>query len=223
MNALRRNRGAYRVRAGAFDPRDYFDEVAALEKEWKEWVSRGNGESWSAIVLENNGKPKLPGYGPDSRLWALARTLGTNIRRVALARLGPGGWVKEHRDINGAVLTGMLRFHFPLITHAEVIFRIDGVECHLAEGDIWFLDTSYRHSVRNASQVHRVHLIVDFDSNSEAAQLLPAKDLRDYVHQVGYLAACTGKALSLLGTPRVLLHRSRQAYHALVKRESATL
>jgi len=220
QNALRRTRGAYRVRAGAFDPRDYVDEVAALEKEW---VALGNGERWSAIVLEKNGKPKLPGYGPGSRLWALARTLGTDIRRVALARLGPGGWIKEHRDINGAVLAGMLRFHFPLITHEEVIFRIDGVDHHLPEGDIWFLDTSYRHAVRNASQVHRVHLIVDFDSRSEAARLLPAKDLRDYVHQVGYLAVCIGKALSLVGTPRVLLNRSRQAYHALVRRESATL
>ena len=77
--------------------------------------------------------------------------------------------------------------------------------------------------MRNASQVHRVHLIVDFDSSSKVAELLPAKDLRDYVHQVGYLAACVGKALSLVGTPRVLLTRGRQAYHALVKRQSATL
>jgi hypothetical protein len=219
-NSVRHVRGAYRVRTGAFEPRDYLDELAALEKEW---VALGNGERWSAIVLEKNGQPKLPGYGPHSRLWALARTLGKDIRRVALARLGPGGWIKEHRDINGAVLAGMLRFHFPLVTHEGVIFKVDGIEHHLPAGDIWYLDTSYRHAVRNESQVHRVHLIVDFDSNSEAAQLLPAKELRDYVHQAGYLAVCAGKALSLVGTPRVLFNRGRQAYRAIVKRESATL
>jgi hypothetical protein len=212
-------RGAIRVHTGAFDPAEYLDELAAMEREWRDL---GHGAGWSAIVLEKNGKSMLPGYGPDSKTYKLARMLGSDIRRVAVARLAAGGWIKEHRDINGAALTGMLRFHFPLVTSDEVVFEVDRVPLRLAAGEVWYLDTSYRHAVRNESNRDRVHLIVDFDNRSEAARLLPAKGFMDYVHQVAYLGACAGKMLSLVASPREMGLRARQAYRAFVKRETAT-
>ena len=49
-------------------------------------------------------------------------------------------------------------------------------------GELWTLDTSYQHSVRNRSNQVRVHLVVEVLANGWVWSLLPKKGVAYYRH-----------------------------------------
>ncbi len=81
--------------------------------------------------------------------------------RVSLAKLLPGGHISEHRDKNFS-LTHSHRVHIPIITDPGVVFKIHDEEKHLPTGEIFEINNRRNHSVTNASDVERVHLILDW-------------------------------------------------------------
>jgi len=87
--------------------------------------------------------------------------------------LEPGATIHPHRDLTGAGLNNRIRFHLPIVTNPDVDFRVSGDRVTMKPGDLWCLDTSYRHSVHNGGTESRVHIVVECDITPQLRQRLP--------------------------------------------------
>lgn len=92
---------------------------------------------------------------------------------VRLLTLPPGGVIQEHRDDDVSFQTGALRLHAPIVTHPDVEFHLGGQRMGWKAGELWFGDFSQTHSVRNRSNVTRVHLVIDVLVTEELLDLFP--------------------------------------------------
>lgn len=75
--------------------------------------------------------------------------------------LEPGAVIHPHRDLTGAGLNNRIRFHVPIVTNDRVEFIVDGKRERMAPGDLWCLDTSYMHQVKNNGDATRVHIVIE--------------------------------------------------------------
>lgn len=87
--------------------------------------------------------------------------------------LDPGAVLHPHRDLTGASMNNRIRFHVPVITNPSVEFIVNNEKIKMAPGDLWCLDTSYVHSVRNDGDQTRVHIIVECNINDVIKKRLP--------------------------------------------------
>ena len=96
---------------------------------------------------------------------------------VRILFLPPGGHIKDHFDFHTSFQFGLLRLHIPIITHPDVIFMIGGQRVIWNAGELWYGDFSKVHSVKNDSQVVRVHMVIDVQINDFVLSLFP----EDYI------------------------------------------
>ena len=95
--------------------------------------------------------------------------------RVRLSKLKAGASIVPHVDTN------TLRFHIPIVTHPDVIFHINDERVFMEAGELWFLDTSFKHAVENRSPVDRVHMLIDVEYNAWVRSLFPSSIPFEYV------------------------------------------
>jgi hypothetical protein len=93
---------------------------------------------------------------------------------VRILFLPPGGHIKDHFDFHTSFQFGLLRLHIPVVTHPDVEFVIDGQRVSWNEGELWYGDFSKVHSVKNNSQIVRVHMVIDVQINDFVLGLFPA-------------------------------------------------
>ncbi len=98
---------------------------------------------------------------------------------VRILFLPPGGQIRDHFDFHTSFQFGLLRLHIPIITHPEVVFVIGGQRVRWNPGELWFGDFSKVHSVRNDSDIVRVHMVIDVQINDYVLGLFPP----DYVER----------------------------------------
>jgi aspartyl/asparaginyl beta-hydroxylase (cupin superfamily) len=87
--------------------------------------------------------------------------------------LEPGAVLHPHRDLTGASMNNRIRFHVPVVTNPGVEFIVNNEKIKMAPGDLWCLDTSYVHSVRNDGNETRVHIIIECNINDKIKNRLP--------------------------------------------------
>ena len=92
---------------------------------------------------------------------------------VRILFLPPEGHIKDHFDFHTSFQFGLLRLHIPIVTHPEVAFLIDGQLMDWKPGELWYGDFSKVHSVKNNSQVVRVHMVIDVQINDFVLSLFP--------------------------------------------------
>ncbi len=92
---------------------------------------------------------------------------------VRILFLPPGGHIKDHFDFHTSFHFGLLRLHIPIITHPDVTFVIAGERMSWNAGELWYGDFSKVHSVKNNSQVVRVHMVIDVQINDFVLSLFP--------------------------------------------------
>ena len=80
--------------------------------------------------------------------------------RVMLARMAPGGVIRPHRDANPAAKWPH-KVHVPLQTNDKVVFYVDGVGYHFAEGEAVEVSNMAVHAVENGGASDRIHLIFE--------------------------------------------------------------
>lgn len=85
---------------------------------------------------------------------------GTVIRAM-FAKLIAGGVIEEHMDKHPSFSVAH-RIHVPLMTNDDVDFIIDDEIFHLKEGMAYEVSNLDFHSVKNRSNVDRVHFIFDY-------------------------------------------------------------
>ncbi len=92
---------------------------------------------------------------------------------VRILFLPPGGHIRDHFDFHTSFQFGLLRLHIPIITHADVVFVIDGQRMSWNPGELWYGDFAKVHSVKNNSPVVRVHMVIDVQINDFVLSLFP--------------------------------------------------
>ena len=92
---------------------------------------------------------------------------------VRILFLPPGGHIKDHFDFHTSFQFGLLRLHIPIVTHPDVVFLIDGQRMVWNPGELWYGDFSKVHTVKNNSQIVRVHMVIDVQINDFVLGLFP--------------------------------------------------
>jgi hypothetical protein len=78
-----------------------------------------------------------------------------------LTRLRAGAVIPRHKD-EGPLTAKTHRIHVPVTTNTGCIFSVGEESKNLGVGQIWVIDNVNRyHSVENAGDTDRVHLIID--------------------------------------------------------------
>lgn len=80
---------------------------------------------------------------------------------VRLLQLGAGAVIKLHTDNCLGYEDNFFRLHIPIITNSEVEFILDGNRLIMNEGECWYIDTNFTHSVANRGTKNRIHLVID--------------------------------------------------------------
>ena len=110
---------------------------------------------------------------------------------VRILFLPPEGHIKDHFDFHTSFQFGLLRLHIPIVTHPDVAFFIDGQRMFWNPGELWYGDFSKVHSVKNNSQIVRVHMVIDVQINEFVLSLFPEE----------FIARRRGEGISITTDP----------------------
>lgn len=99
-------------------------------------------------------------YAKAVALQQMSRVGGTRLGRVMLTRLQPGGRIQRHKD-EGAYPAYYERYHYCLQGGQGNVFSCGGETVEMQSGEVWWFQNLVEHSVANAMQQERIHLIVD--------------------------------------------------------------
>lgn len=80
---------------------------------------------------------------------------------VRLLRLSVGAEIKPHKDYCLGYEDGCFRIHIPVITNNEVEFILDNERLIMNEGECWYINANFTHSVANRGNEDRIHLVID--------------------------------------------------------------
>ena len=80
---------------------------------------------------------------------------------VRLLQLAVGAEIKPHSDHCLGYEDGSFRLHIPIITNPDVEFILDGKRLVMNEGECWYIDANFEHSVANRGKQDRIHLVID--------------------------------------------------------------
>jgi len=80
---------------------------------------------------------------------------------VRLLQLAVGAEIKPHSDHCLGYEDGSFRLHIPIITNNGVEFILDGKRLLMNEGECWYIDANFIHSVANKGNEDRIHLVID--------------------------------------------------------------
>lgn len=132
--------------------------------DWRESYDRPIWKEWSHLV-----QPVLDAAVAD---YGYARGA---FPRIMLARMSPGGVIRPHRD-TGPAAHWPHKIHVPIVTNKDVVFYVDAVPHHFAEGEAVEVNNMTRHSVENRGSTDRIHLIFEYyDLDQQAPAWAPSR------------------------------------------------
>jgi quercetin dioxygenase-like cupin family protein len=162
------------------------DLQICLQTQWKEHFNdQDYMGSWTGIALRSQSGNTADIFANNSDLpfidtpllfsctyfQELLNQLLFEKETVRLLRLQPGSIVKEHRDNGLAYRFDCFRLHIPIVTAANVAFKVGGNTIPLKEGECWYADFDLPHSVINDSEQERIHLVIDGKRNTWTDEL----------------------------------------------------
>lgn len=189
-----------------FDADRLATEVSQFaDTEWRE-IQNGSGEVLPLISKRGEDNNDLTGeMRPTARLarcgylQQVLASFDMVLGRTRLVRLPAGANTAMHVDFSHHWHT-RVRIHIPIKTAAEVIFSCGPEEINMGAGECWVFDTWRRHRFVNASQVQRLHLVIDSTGSATFWNVVRAMEqaMRDQQsHQAGILPYDIGRITSL--------------------------
>lgn len=159
--------------------KDVIDITCSLtENNWLSYKSRKNlggvaGGYTDTIPLIYNTKDLLSAQHEHSMLSVFFQPIenirctyshkiaDASVARALITRMQPNSKIKSHKDM-GEISRKTHRVHLAVITNSQCWFTVHEETRHLAPGELWLIDnTDKYHSVLNAGDTERIHLIVD--------------------------------------------------------------
>jgi hypothetical protein len=154
------------------------------DQDWNQWGFRQNTfdvhlhtRSIPIAVNSSWSRPnELHTYDRHERYWPMFEQQVQALEAILLAhhgagyllqfilvKLQAGQQIPRHRD-SGWLLEANHRYHIAVKTDPRVAFTV-GSEClHMQPSEIWEINNTEHHSVVNASDQDRVHIIADWSS-----------------------------------------------------------
>lgn len=83
-----------------------------------------------------------------------------------LLKLEVGAEIKPHTDNCLGYEDGTFRLHIPVITNPDVHFILDNERLVMGEGECWYINANFTHSVANKGEQDRIHLVIDGERNA---------------------------------------------------------
>lgn len=163
-----------------FDAERLKEEIAQFSED--EWISHttGFGGNLSIPLISLYGEFNDAMHGPMKPTPALERceyvrqiitTFGEVFSRSRLMRLEPGCEVPPHVDINYHWFN-RVRIHIPITTTEDVLFYCGDKYVHMAAGEAWIFNSWAEHTVKNNSDISRVHLVLDTTGSTRFWELV---------------------------------------------------
>jgi hypothetical protein len=165
----------------SFDARSVQLDLQAFKPD--DWIPHFNTQyyegDWSGIALRAAADAHVALY-PDPTvetyvdtvalercpsISAILKEFKCGTESVRFLRLGPGAAIREHRDYRLSIEDGVARIHVPVKTSSRVEFYLDGSRVDMREGEAWYLNFNLPHSVTNAGDSERIHLVIDCIAN----------------------------------------------------------
>lgn len=168
----------------------YQFDVEKLQAEIKtifkpEWIphfnTNGYSGNWNSIALyAQNGDPtniyamsntddplmETPIIKNCEYLRTVIQFFKTKLLSVRLLKLEVGAFIKPHRDYNCGYEDDIFRIHIPIFTNTEVEFILDDHRLNMLEGQCWYTNVNFIHSVANKGTTDRIHLVIDGERNN---------------------------------------------------------
>jgi len=153
-----------------FDSERLAAEVAQFsEEDWRAHPQGFEGNS-ALLLISARGALDDDGLkGPQkptrllqrcSYLQQVLASFDTVLGRTRLMRLAPHADAKAHMDAS-YYWHQRVRIHVPIQTHADISFHAGDSAVHMAAGDCWIFNTWKMHTVKNATDQTRIHLVAD--------------------------------------------------------------
>lgn len=164
------------------------EELASiLDKKWIPHFNTGNySGAWNVISLyaQDGNASNIFALADDNvpvretevlntcpYLKSVIDTFKSPIISARILKLGAGAEIKAHRDHELGYEDGNFRLHVPIVTNADVQFVLDGDKLVMLPGECWYTNVNYIHSVKNAGDEDRIHLVIDCSRNEWSDQL----------------------------------------------------
>jgi hypothetical protein len=172
------------------------EELAAILREYeivphyRPYLTEAKG--WGAITLVGaNGDPndhrppqafakgtyrleKTPVLRLAPYMESIIDGFGVKTRRVRLMQLAAGRNIIWHDDGDEYGFDHQtIRLHVPVITNEHVEVQVSHEDCRWREGELWYLDNSFAHRLRNGGTEARVHLVVDLEVSDKVRAMFP--------------------------------------------------
>ena len=183
--------GVYRI-SEEFEHSDTLKEIykKLLNDEWGV-VHKGlnqYADNWKAIHFIRSGK-KTDYYNKFPEIEKVRSFFECRVNILAFYCAMPGTYIHPHIDMSGHLALGRLRFHVPLKTNEDctiIMGKKNPVSHHMGLNELWALDTSHTHSVKNESKEVRIHLLVEVHTNKWVWDLIPPRNFGYYVHMLKF-------------------------------------
>lgn len=95
------------------------------------------------------------------RVYGLCEHMGhKEIGRIFVSKLLAKSEVERHTD-EGDYFSKYGRYHLVVSTNPDAACEVDGEECFMPEGTVWWLDNGLPHSFWNKGTTDRIHVIWD--------------------------------------------------------------
>jgi aspartyl/asparaginyl beta-hydroxylase (cupin superfamily) len=167
-------------------------------------------EGWKAVHFYRNSR-ETPELQEFPEMLQVREFFKCPVRELMFYSVLPGTNIHPHRDMSGNLPCGCLRFHIPIVTNPQVEFVVGGRRLNMGEGELWALDTSYKHSVHNPSDRVRIHCVVEVVANDWVWAKLPPKALRYYSHVVAFWSVASLVGIRKLFTDPSFIFRNVRA------------
>lgn len=121
------------------------------------------GKADAIFALPNSDKKLIATDVLDSCLYFKEILDGFLFEKTAvrLLKLAVGAEIKPHSDHCLGYEDGSFRLHIPIITNSDVEFILDDTRLVMNEGECWYIDANFIHSVANRGSQDRIHLVID--------------------------------------------------------------
>lgn len=92
------------------------------------------------------------------------------VVRCEIINMSANSRVRDHKD-RSDVLYLSRRFHIPLKTNPMCFFTVNDQTVNMLEGNLYEINNTKWHNVRNASSENRIHLIIDIMPNEHTENI----------------------------------------------------
>ncbi len=197
----------------------------ALLNEFERWshdplrpLYSGNSD-WTGVTAFD--RPGIDRLAELPALSALVDRVGrAHVTGIRYFNLAPNSTLHRHRDMHGNLLFGISRLHVPIKTNPQAIFEVQRIPYHLGLNEIWCLDTSGLHALRNDGGENRIHIVIDVRRTPQTDRYFPRWTVATVLHMAGFLGIISWKvARDLVARPGSVAARIR-GLRGQLKREA---